>query len=279
MGGPRFTSEEMKFLIDNYPTHTIVWCAQQLGKTRSSICHKLGSMDMLHKNKYKTRRWTVEENRFLEDNYMNHSARWCSNQIRRTELAVLVHCHYLGINKIHLTPEKSWEQDEVTFLVENYPDSGIAYCSKELGRTYDSVSAKVVRLGLHRNRNYWSADEDRILLENCGYYTDIDEMKHLLPGRSVNAIWCRCKKLRYSNTLSQPWKNRPRIPYLIIREVYERDNRSCASCGITADSTILELHHNITWKKCKEHTVDNIILLCHKCHRELHRDRCKCSNF
>lgn len=44
---------------------------------------------------------------------------------------------------------KIWSQEEIAFLIENYPKYGIAYCAEKLGRTTSSISGKAFPLKLN----------------------------------------------------------------------------------------------------------------------------------
>lgn len=44
MCGRKWTEEEIAFLRANYPEHTAYWCAQQLGRSRSSVAVKISNL-------------------------------------------------------------------------------------------------------------------------------------------------------------------------------------------------------------------------------------------
>jgi 5-methylcytosine-specific restriction endonuclease McrA len=50
----------------------------------------------------------------------------------------------------------------------------------------------------------------------------------------------------------------------IRRQVLERDNRTCKKCG---QKSHLHVHHIIPRRKGGLNTLDNLISLCHKCHK------------
>jgi hypothetical protein len=67
-----------------------------------------------------------------------------------------------------------------------------------------------------------------------------------------------------------------RIPDSVQKEVYERDDNKCRLCGWRVerwsenDPRILELHHIESHKAGGPNTTDNLIVLCSKCHDEVH---------
>lgn len=72
------------------------------------------------------------------------------------------------------------------------------------------------------------------------------------------------------------------IPAEVAREVYERDHNSCRICGWSIerwsqdDPRILELHHFEHHAEGGANTVENLLVLCGKCHDEVHAGRRTC---
>jgi hypothetical protein len=66
------------------------------------------------------------------------------------------------------------------------------------------------------------------------------------------------------------------IPLDVQREVYERDGNACRACGWTIerhagnDRRILELHHLLEHANRGENTPINLIVLCSRCHDQVH---------
>lgn len=62
----------------------------------------------------------------------------------------------------------------------------------------------------------------------------------------------------------------------VQREVYERDGNACRACGWTIqkhsvkDRRILELHHLTEHEKRGENTAKNLIVICSRCHDQVH---------
>lgn len=70
-----------------------------------------------------------------------------------------------------------------------------------------------------------------------------------------------------------------KIKVEVQREVYLRDENKCRACGWTQarwtkeDSRILELHHLLAHAKRGENTAKNLVVLCSRCHDEVHAKR------
>lgn len=56
----------------------------------------------------------------------------------------------------------------------------------------------------------------------------------------------------------------------IRKECYVRDNFICQNCGSTVS---LEAHHIIPYRISKDSSLDNLITLCDRCHKEFERQR------
>lgn len=74
------------------------------------------------------------------------------------------------------------------------------------------------------------------------------------------------------------------IPAETEREVYERDGNSCRICGwntehwSATDPRILELHHFERHAAGGANVSANLLVLCSRCHDEVHADRRSCPN-
>ena len=70
-----------------------------------------------------------------------------------------------------------------------------------------------------------------------------------------------------------------RVSLDVQRAVYQRDGNTCQICGWTherwrkEDPRILELHHRTEHVDGGHNTSDNLIVLCSKCHDDVHAHR------
>ena len=94
---------------------------------------------------------------------------------------------------------KSWSEEEVKFLLENYNSMPLKEIAKRLGRTLHSIRSKARQLSVKKRSmvfgcKRWSQDEDEILVK---YYSVLprEELQKLLPNRSWAAIQTRAERL------------------------------------------------------------------------------------
>ncbi|MDY7011594.1 MAG: HNH endonuclease signature motif containing protein [Planctomycetota bacterium] len=70
-----------------------------------------------------------------------------------------------------------------------------------------------------------------------------------------------------------------RVPFEIQRQVYERSDSTCELCGwnrerwTREDPRILELHHLVEHVTGGPNTPDNLVVLCSRCHDDVHAGR------
>lgn len=75
------------------------------------------------------------------------------------------------------------------------------------------------------------------------------------------------------------------IPIEVQRAVYDRDHNSCRACSweisqwVPADPRILELHHLIAHAQGGANSVENLLVLCNRCHDEVHAGRLDLTDF
>ncbi|WP_404309709.1 HNH endonuclease [Neorhodopirellula lusitana] len=80
-----------------------------------------------------------------------------------------------------------------------------------------------------------------------------------------------------SERVSQPHDRR--VPIEVQREVYERDQNQCRLCHwhgtdwTPEDPRLIELHHRFEHEFGGENTTDNLMLLCNRCHDDVHAGR------
>jgi len=79
------------------------------------------------------------------------------------------------------------------------------------------------------------------------------------------------------NRVSEPHDRQ--IPFAIQKELYERAGNACQLCGWSRerwtreDPRILELHHLLHHATGGENTLENLVVLCSKCHDDVHAGR------
>lgn len=93
------------------------------------------------------RPWTEAEDNILRDYYAskkNTIDEVCQMLGRKKRMVQ----ERIKVLSLHTRPCKIWRDEEIKFLQENYPTMGWEYCSKQLGRSKDSIYQKVSELSI-----------------------------------------------------------------------------------------------------------------------------------
>lgn len=102
------------------------------------------------------------------------------------------------------------------------------------------------------------------------YYTGRPDLR---PGEYV---------LLDSERIAEPHDRK--ITVEVQQEVYQRDKNTCRKCQwkpenwISSDPRILELHHFVEHAKGGKNISDNLLVLCSRCHDDIHAGRIDLSN-
>ena len=187
----------------------------------------------------------------------------------------------------------------------NDPNSGISLKPTEyllLDRNPDITAARRWHIANRIRRETQGGSKGRVLrylLENVGQVVTTEELRYVAKAGEFGR---RIRELRTEGgyPIATQFTGRPdlrmgeyvleskdrvaephdrRIPFEVEKTVYERDNNTCRLCGwhrekwTRKDPRILELHH------IKKHVVGganvarNLVLLCSRCHDEIHAGR------
>jgi len=89
-----------------------------------------------------------------------------------------------------------WTVGDLTFLENNYSSMPVAEIAVRLGRTPGAVGLMADKLGCRKKRNaLWSDAEMDIIREHYARGAEARSLTHLLPGRSINAIFSMAETL------------------------------------------------------------------------------------
>lgn len=131
-----WTAEEVAFLMDNYPTKGSVYCAEALGRSRSSVRAKAFLLNLpCYYNKTNGQPWTEEEINILKLYYTKPKGILkCCELIDRPKQSIICQANRLGIKSA-----KKFTPEEINFLKQNYATYGPTFCAEKLGRSYGTI--------------------------------------------------------------------------------------------------------------------------------------------
>jgi hypothetical protein len=259
----RWTEKEIEILNINY--NETYERLQKLFPDRSlkSKKHKIVNMNLPRVKEYN--RYSSEEDELLKNNSHLPVSETQKLLPNRTLESVIQRYNYLGIEW-----NKNWDfwsEDELK-IIQLY-DSVEKMKNNLPNRTHEAIYLKARRMG-KKFLDYWTDEEDKILLDNYESKRLIDFI-YLLPNRNETAIYTRANKLGLNAFVEglTPINKLIRFSkeYKMWREsVFSRDNYTCKKCGCYGGK--LQAHHIFPFSKFEDlrFEVSNGITLCRECH-------------
>lgn len=95
--------------------------------------------------------------------------------------------------KAHI--KRRWTLKEIRFLEEQYGKLSVGEIAKQLNRTVLSVGGMAHKLGCTGAYQFWSEDDEKVLLTYYAAGEDIKTVMMRLPGRSAGSIRTRAESL------------------------------------------------------------------------------------
>lgn len=92
-----FTPEEVKFIIENYNTLTLLEIASKLNRNKMSVKYKIKKIKEGNASQYNM--WTEKDEIFLRDNYMNHTYGYIGKILNKKSKSVRDKANYIGLYK------------------------------------------------------------------------------------------------------------------------------------------------------------------------------------
>ncbi|PVZ80279.1 hypothetical protein C9426_33135 [Serratia sp. S1B] len=131
-----------------------------------------------------------------------------------------------------------WTIADFKFIEEHYGSMSPAEIAAKLGRTQGALELMADKLGVRRQRSpTWTAEEEAILRKHYVAGAGIEQLLRLLPGRQVNAIFLKARRLGL--TSGRYWRE---AECQILREYYPEYGTAIAErwLGRTEDSVKLK---------------------------------------
>ena len=146
-----WTTEEVDFLVNNYPTEGSAYCAEVLNRTRRSVCAKAFLLNLsCSYPETSGKHWTEEENNILKNNYGKPGGvALCFSLLDRSKQNIINHARRLGLKSA-----KGYTQEEISFIQLNYKTHGAKFCGEHLGRP-----SACIRSYYHNNKHKFNSIE------------------------------------------------------------------------------------------------------------------------
>lgn len=157
-----WSKEEDTFLINNYQKLEPQEISKKLNRTKKTVINRMYHLRKTQKKEHLIilrHRWRKEEDEFLQENYREKGAEWCSKRLNRTKESCKTRANLLGLKRGYY-----WTQEEIELLKKYYPKYGSLKLSKKLNRSRETITNKAIELGIkYQNPNTWTQEEENIL--------------------------------------------------------------------------------------------------------------------
>lgn len=140
------------------------------------------------------RAWTVEEEKYIYENYKKRNINEISKELNRRNVSVRVKMIRMGLHN-PTRIRRLWTPEENKFLIENYKTKTISEIAKDLGRDTDTVRNRMKNIGIYKSpyNGCWNKEEKKFLQENKDKMT-IEEISERI-GRSQLATYSMLLRL------------------------------------------------------------------------------------
>lgn len=144
------SSDEIKFIIDNYPKFGVKYCAEKLGRSEDFVKNyaRRHGIKFIKDGHYFNAPWSKEDDDILIKYYSDEGYSVKKRlSVLRSEASISNRVRRLGLKKII-----PWTNDELLILVDYYPSEGKNICSRLPGKSYDQIRHKAKQLGIVINK-------------------------------------------------------------------------------------------------------------------------------
>lgn len=90
-------------------------------------------------------------------------------------------------NPIDIRKTVHWTEEEVKYLIKNYPKMDNILIANNLNRTVSSIRCKALMLNLKKSAYYWNKKDEKFLKENY-QYMDYNELSDKLKRSKWSII-------------------------------------------------------------------------------------------
>lgn len=202
-GWRKWIASEEALMFAYYQEKGPRWCAEQLGRTVSSVVNKAHALGIAGVGG--VRLLDNADDMFLIEHYDDYGVNKCAEELGKTRNAVYQRARKLGLTKLR-KDDSDWSDVEEEWTLTHYEALGAVECGRRLRRSVSSVHSKVKRLrdasgatdGAQSPRGWEKEDEEslKILLNWIGGFF----------ACSVNTIINKAIALR---TVDTGWMDRP----------------------------------------------------------------------
>jgi len=148
-----WTEEDTEYIIEYYPTTSVIDMAYQLGMTKNQVTARVNSlmeMGYLERKKNIGYPWTIEEEEYLIENYGRLSIDDVALALglKKRQISAkltLLRQSGINVNRRQTAPEK-WNDTERQFITDNYHKYTVEEIAELLGKQATVTKSQIARM-------------------------------------------------------------------------------------------------------------------------------------
>lgn len=249
-----FSEAEIAYIHENYPTQSWDKLLEGINKISSAPRNKqaiIGKASQLgvRRNLSPYSNFSEEEDFIITELYRTSKEHELTKNIEdiiktkmpyRTVKSVQTHASHLGLRL-----RKSWTEEDIDFLVNNYYEMTTAELARNLGRTENATYIMTKKLGLTgAPMTAYSKSDIQFIADNYSEMSD-EEIGSILHRKGQSIKECRRKHGLYRRDPEQVTRYQGLIKYVQAHNSDWR-KRSMESCGykcVLTNGTFDDIHH------------------------------------
>lgn len=190
MNKRKWTEQEEQYILDNFNKVTLSHMSKKLKCTILTVQNRAIELGLSVEKKSQNR-WTEEEIELLKIMAPKYLNKTIAKKLGRPANEVNRKAKSLNIELIFKTP--IWKNWKIEYLKENINKMSLVQLQKELEVSYYQITDKIEELGLEYNKNNWTEEEEKILIE-LSSRVYIREIAKIL-NRTEQAIITKARKM------------------------------------------------------------------------------------
>lgn len=187
----RWTKSDSVSLKENYNLMPTWGIAKKLGFSVNTIRHKASVLGLR-----KRKLWTSSDSDFLKENYEKINNKRIAKLLGFSASTIINKASGLGLKKNGWwrgdEKIRSWSDEEVKFVEENYSNTPTSEIAERLNRTPSAVEATASKIGIKKDK-WWTKEDEDFVRRNYGKVSE-DELANQL-SRSLSSIAHKTSRL------------------------------------------------------------------------------------
>jgi predicted transcriptional regulator len=148
----RWTKEEDTFLIEHYGAMTLQKMGEHLHRSKESVNKRLTRLNLRASNTVLRKKWTPEQDAFLQRNIDSMNNREIANSLGRSPSSIATRIKVLRLTR--KTSMRRWTVQEDDYLLRYYGVKSLLQISAKLQRSVQALESRLSRLEVYGAKSH-----------------------------------------------------------------------------------------------------------------------------